>query len=270
MNVQAARIALISVLLLVGACGGPVRQKSAGPSRSGHRHAERPKARRPVARRPKPANSLPVVPKLYAVQTQDPVVALTFDDGPDPANTPQVLDLLARYDSRATFFVLGEAAERYPELLRRVAASGNELGNHGWGHSRMTSLAGERLAEEIRRSSNQITQLGGQKPRSVRPPYGAFNKGVVQAANELGETVVLWSIDPRDWTNPSPGQIAGRVLGNVRPGSIILLHDGGGRRAATVRALPMILQGLRQRGYRAVPVRDLVRLGAPVSQDPGT
>lgn len=268
MHVRDAHIALISVALLVGACGGPARQGSKGQPRAAYRNPVR--VRQPVARVPTRPRPLPVIAKLYAVRTDEPVVALTFDDGPDPKNTPQILDLLARYGSHATFFVLGSAAAHYPELVRRAAANGNEVANHGWGHNRMTLLTRGRVIEEIRRGSHQITQLVEQKPRSLRPPYGAYNEGVVHAANDLGETVVLWSIDTRDWTNPPPSQIASRILGNVHPGSIILLHDGGGRRTSTVRALPMILQGLRRRGYRVVPVKDLVRLGTAVVQDPDT
>ncbi len=270
LHVQGPRIALMSVFLLVSACGGPTRQESAPLKRAAYRNPDPPRAGRPVVRVSTPPTPPPVVPKLYAVRTNKPVVALTFDDGPDPSNTPQILDLLARYGSHATFFVLGSAAERYPELIRRAVGNGNELGNHGWSHDRMTSLTRDRVIEEIRRGSHQITQLVAQKPRSLRPPYGAYNDGVVQAANELGETVVLWSIDTLDWTNPPPSQLTNRVLEDVRPGSIILLHDGGGRRAATVRALPMILQGLHRRGYQVVPVKDLVHLGTAVAQDPGT
>lgn len=270
LHVRRAGMALLSVTLLVSACSKPARQESAGKPREVLRSADPPRASQPVDHHPAPQRPLSVVPKLYAVRTNEPVVALTFDDGPDPTNTPQILDLLVRYDAHATFFVLGTAAERYPGLVRRTAANGNEVGNHGWSHHRMTSLATSAVIEDIRRGSRQITQLVDRRPDALRPPYGAYNERVVKAANDLGETVVLWSIDTHDWTNPPPSRIARRILWTVRPGSIILLHDGGGPRASTIRALPMILRGLRRRGYHVVPVKDLVRVGAAISQDPDT
>jgi hypothetical protein len=129
-----ACVALITVTLLLGACGGSARPESADQPPAVSRNADPPSTSRPAARHPAPAKPISVIPKLYAVRTEARAVALTFDDGPDPRNTPQILDLLARYHVHATFFVLGSAAKHYPGIVRRSAAGGNEIGNHGWTH----------------------------------------------------------------------------------------------------------------------------------------
>ena len=215
--------------------------RECGPAPCGFHNADPPRTSRPAARHPAPAKPISVIPKLYAVRTEARAVALTFDDGPDPRNTPQILDLLARYHVHATFFVLGSAAKHYPGIVRRSAAGGNEIGNHGWTHLHMTNLNGEQLSDQITRDANLITRLTSQRPTSFRPPYGDVNQTVVEVANALGETVVLWTYDTHDWTSPPSRVIAQRLFRKLHPGAVILLHNGGGRRGHTVR---MILEGL--------------------------
>jgi peptidoglycan/xylan/chitin deacetylase (PgdA/CDA1 family) len=178
------------------------------------------------------------------------VVYLTFDDGPTPAWTPQVLDLLARYRARATFFVVGRSAATWPGLVRRAYASGHGVGNHTWNHRRLTGLRGAGLAAEVGATSAVIGRATGARPRCLRPPYGTVDAASAYQARALGLRLTMWDVDPYDWRRPGAGVIAGRVLSRVRSGDVVLLHDGGGDRSQTVAALRQVLASLSARGFR--------------------
>jgi peptidoglycan/xylan/chitin deacetylase (PgdA/CDA1 family) len=182
-------------------------------------------------------------------------VALTFDDGPSPRYTPRVLAMLTRLHVHATFFVIGYLAATYPELVRRERRLGMAVGNHSYNHPEVPpfgDLPPRLLRDEIALSAQILAKLGGT-PALFRPPGGSTSAGLVRAAAALGQRVVLWSVDPADWSPGSSSRtIAKRVLGAVRPGSIVLLHDGGGDRSATVAALPAIVRGIRRRGLHLV------------------
>lgn len=184
-----------------------------------------------------------------------PSVALTFDDGPSPLYTPEVLAVLRRYRVPATFFLVGYHALQYPDLVRAEARAGMAVGDHSFDHPLyppFAALTAEQITTEIARGRDA---LGGLTPpvRLFRPPGGSYSPYVVAAARRLGLRVVLWSVDPADWLpGASAARIVARVLGAVRPGSIVILHDGGGNRAATVAALPAIVEGIRARGLRLV------------------
>ena len=184
-----------------------------------------------------------------------PGVALTFDDGPSPLYTPQVLDVLRRYQTPATFFVVGYHALQYPDLVRAEARAGMTVGDHSFDHPNyppFAALTTGQIDTEIARGRDALRGLA-PPPRLFRPPGGSFSPYVEAAAHRLGLRVTLWSVDPTDWAvGVSSGQIVARVLGAVRPGSIVIMHDGGGNRAATVAALPAIIAGIRARGLRLV------------------
>jgi peptidoglycan/xylan/chitin deacetylase (PgdA/CDA1 family) len=189
--------------------------------------------------------------------TLERAVALTFDDGPWPGQTPRILAMLRRLHVHATFFVIGYLAERYPQLVALERRDGMAIGNHTYNHPEVppfAQLPAQLLQDEIALGAHSLTRLGIQ-PYLLRPPGGSVSPAVVQTAQALGERVVLWSVDPTDW---SPGvtarQIARRVLGAVHPGSIVILHDGGGDRTATLRALPAIVKGIRHRGLHLVEI----------------
>ena len=182
-------------------------------------------------------------------------VALTFDDGPSPQYTPRVLAALTKLRVRATFFVIGYLAQAYPDLVRQELRVGMTVGNHSYNHPQVPPFAHlppQLLTDEIALGEQVLSRLGAQ-PRLFRPPGGSTSPQLVRAAAALGQRVVLWSVDPADWRPGSSAKaITKRVLSAVRPGSIVILHDGGGDRTATLTALPAIVRGIRHRGLRLV------------------
>lgn len=186
------------------------------------------------------------------------LVALTFDDGPSPAWTGRVLRVLEKEGVRGTFFVVGRQARRHAAIVERASAAGHLVGSHGLTHARFSRLSAARVRSEVLGSWRLLRDAAGVTSRWVRPPYGAMNDAAWREIHRLGAQVVLWDVDPRDWERPGPRTIAKRVVARVRPGSIVLLHDGGGDRSQTVRALPIIIKELRERGYEFVTVEELV------------
>jgi len=184
-------------------------------------------------------------------------VALTFDDGPSPTETPRILTLLRRLRVHATFFVVGYLADQYPQIVALEQRDGMAIGNHTYNHPEVppfAQLPPQLLRDEIALGARSISRLG-IRPRLLRPPGGSFSPAVISSAKALGERVVLWSVDPRDWSpDITARQITARVLDAVRPGSIVILHDGGGDRSATIRALPLIVKGIRHRALRLVEI----------------
>jgi peptidoglycan/xylan/chitin deacetylase (PgdA/CDA1 family) len=178
------------------------------------------------------------------------VVYLTFDDGPTPAYTPPILALLARYQARATFFVIGRNAAAHPELVRQEHAAGHGVGNHTWNHRRLTDLGGGRLEAEVDATSAVIGRATGTPVRCLRPPYATVDAAGAARARARGLRLVLWDVDSNDWRRPGAAAIAGRVLGQVGSGDVVLLHDGGGNRTQTVAALEQVLASLSARGFR--------------------
>jgi peptidoglycan/xylan/chitin deacetylase (PgdA/CDA1 family)/sulfur carrier protein ThiS len=178
-------------------------------------------------------------------------VALTFDDGPWPDSTQQILDILKKYDVPATFFVIGRQAEARPELIHAELDAAMDVENHSWDHPNsppFRDLTPKKIRTEIRQCRDVLRDLGAD-PTLFRPPGGSYSDKMVDIADKLGERLVLWAVDPRDW---APGatakRIAKTVLDTVKPGAIILLHDGGGDRSATVEALPKIIRRIKKMG----------------------
>lgn len=186
-------------------------------------------------------------------------VALSFDDGPHPVLTDQILEILARYDARATFFPIGLSASGLGRLLAKGAAAGHEIGNHTWSHPYLPDLSSAGLREQIERTSDAITSATGARPSLARPPYGSLTAEVLDKWTGFDERIALWDVDSADWARPGADAIADKVLGEVRPGSIVLMHDGGGDRSQTVQALPRIIEGCLERGYRLATVPELLR-----------
>ncbi|WP_433007582.1 polysaccharide deacetylase family protein [Kribbella sp. CA-294648] len=176
-------------------------------------------------------------------------VALTFDDGPDPAYTPKILDILDEYGAKATFFAVGKEVERAPELTRRVHDRGHDVQNHTWSHPDLRKLSWASFQQQVEATDGLILEQTDTTPRCLRPPYGGINSIVKKRATALGKKLVLWTLDSRDWSRPGEAAIVQRVLTGVQDGSVLLFHDGGGDRSQTVAALPTILKTLKEKGY---------------------
>jgi peptidoglycan/xylan/chitin deacetylase (PgdA/CDA1 family) len=188
-------------------------------------------------------------------------VALTFDDGPDPAWTPRVLDLLAEKRVRGSFFLVGERAARAPEVVRRIAAEGHEVASHAWSHRSLWRLGPRATESEVGRTHELLTALTGQAPRHFRPPWGMVNAALYGALRRHGERLVFWSLQP-EGLRPVPAERqAHHVLERAHPGAIVDLHDAEGTPRAPERllaALPPMIDGLGDAGYELVTVAELL------------
>jgi peptidoglycan/xylan/chitin deacetylase (PgdA/CDA1 family) len=186
-----------------------------------------------------------------------PAVALTFDDGPWPTTTRRILGVLHRMRAKATFFVIGYLAKRYPALIRAERSAGMAIGSHSWDHPEpFGALHPRRLRDEMQLVSGMLRRRFGLRVTVFRSPGGSTTPAVVTTASRLGMRVVNWNVDPRDWSSgATPRSIVRAVLSNVEPGSIVDLHDGGGDQRATVKALPAIIRGIRRMGLKLVALR---------------
>lgn len=191
------------------------------------------------------------VPAPVTPDDDGDVVYLTFDDGPSPDYTPQILDVLARHDARATFFVVGSLAQAYPDIIQRTAAEGHTLANHAWNHEDLAGLSREAFDETISRTQ---AVLGDLAAPCLRPPYGSIDAFTREWAASHGLTLMTWDASPRDWLRPPAEEIADYIVEWARPGVVLLMHDGGGDRSRTVQGLDMALERLADRGLRYEPV----------------
>jgi len=184
-----------------------------------------------------------VIRRTSSVASGQKAAALTFDDGPD-SYTSQILAVLAQKGVPATFFVLGGNASAQPSLIQKIRDGGHQIENHTWSHPDLTRLSADQIRSEIKRTSDL---LGGCN--FLRPPYGSYNNTVTTVAGELGLRLALWDVDTRDWESKNRDAIINRFKAEIKPGAIILMHDGGGDRSATVAALPAIIDWLLANGY---------------------
>jgi peptidoglycan-N-acetylglucosamine deacetylase len=192
---------------------------------------------------------------ITRLRTNVRAVALTFDDGPNPEATPQILEALAARRVKATFFVLGRHAEMWPELVARVAAEGHSIGNHGYYHRKLHFKSPRYVHEDLALGTQAIEQASGIHPRLFRAPHGFRSPWVTAIAGSLGQRTVGWSLGVWDSDRPGVEAIADRTVNGARPGSILLLHDGdgydpAGDRTQTARAVPLIVDRLLDAGYR--------------------
>jgi peptidoglycan-N-acetylglucosamine deacetylase len=213
------------------------------------------------------------------------IVALTYDDGPNPPYTLRILDVLDREHVHATFFLVGRAVAAYPSVVAREARSGDALGNHTWDHAHLIVMNAAEVRESLTRTDAAIYAASGIHTNLMRPPFGARDWLVLDEARRMGYTPVMWSVPlARDWEYPSPYVIAARVLPYVRDGSIIVLHDGNRGQLCTnirtahvcdrqsdIEATQLIIEALKKRGYRFVTVPELIAIkGAMHTPSPGT
>jgi len=189
-------------------------------------------------------------------------IALTFDDGPQPTYTPEILDILAEHHAQATFFVLGIYAKKYPQIIRRQIAEGHEIAIHSWAHGNYTHMSAATMASDIARCQQLLHSIAGA-PVSLnwfRPPYGAKNATVERVIAEAGLRIAMWSVDPADWRQPGSTAIYQHVMSRAHSGAVVLMHDGPAHREGTVKALRRIIPGLQKRGYQLVTMSQLAGL----------
>lgn len=185
-------------------------------------------------------------------------IAITFDDGPHPQNTPRLLDILAARNVKATFYVIGRSVDLHPGVLRRTVAEGHEIGNHSHTHRLLSKLSESEVRQEMQRCQDAVGRAAGVRMRTMRPPYG----GLLQSQREMvhrefGYPTILWSVDPLDWKRPGPSVVTSRILSGTTAGGIVLAHD---LHSQTVDAMPATLDGLLRRGFKFVTVSQLIAM----------
>ncbi len=201
---------------------------------------------------------------LWSVTTNQKVVALTFDDGPDPKYTPKLLEIAKAKGVKLTFFLVGKNVAAHPELAQAEVAQGHAVGNHTWDHWTMTGLNERRSRSEITRCQEELDRVCGPRPHLLRPPKGKWDDDTYQAASSLGYTIVLWSLELEHHPKHSAQELARRTAGLVRPGTIILADDGEANQVAdrtkTLQAVTLLIDELQRQGYRFVTIPELVEL----------
>lgn len=194
---------------------------------------------------------------IRQVPTTHKVVAFTFDDGPHPGTTPELLKVLREKGVKATFFILGRNAEVYGDLLKQVIADGHEIGNHGYSHQFLHQIPMEQYLGEIERNELLLAKVG-VKPVLFRPAGGGYNDLLVSKLQEKGYTTVMWTVDTRDWSRPPVSQVIKIASENMRPGNIFLFHDGQDK-MPTPQAVGQLIDQFRAQGYQFVTISELLQ-----------
>jgi len=204
---------------------------------------------------------------IYCVPSCEKIAALTFDDGPSPDWTPKILDALKEENIKATFFMLGKHVEEYPEVARRVAAEGHEIGNHTYDHHVLVYYKPEELDKEIKEAQEAIYKATGMITKYFRPPKAWLTSNEKKQIRSMGYETILWSLNSKDWVTFHDKQITSYILRHIRPGDIILFHDSGGvfrpeggSRRQTVKTISRLAGKLREKGYRFVTISELLSL----------
>lgn len=184
------------------------------------------------------------------------LIALTFDDGPDPDVTPQILKTLKKHEAKATFFMLVNSAEKYPKIAKQVANNGHEIANHTYTHVNLAKVKRSRIEKELAHAKEKLESITERPVKLFRPPYGEYNQAVVEVAHNSEQHIIMWSVDPQDWRHKNKNKIYQNIMQSSNPGSIVLMHD---IHQATADALPKILKDLKEQGYEFVTVSELLK-----------
>ena len=192
---------------------------------------------------------------IYNVKTEEKKIAISFDAAWGNEETQSLIDILKQYNVKTTFFVVGAWVDKYPESVKALSDAGHEVCNHSNTHPHMPKLSGEDMKKQISACNEKVKSVTGKSPALFRPPYGDYNNTVVKSVQELNMYPIQWDVDSLDWKNPTPQQITERVTSKVKPGSIVLFHNGAKN---TPAALPSVLKTLQSQGYSIVPVSQLI------------
>ena len=256
----------IGIIMSTGQSGCSVISKDSNPSALTSPGSSQGPAAAPttVGAITNPDSPLPKVPppgahvRYSQVQTDQMVLAMTFDDGPHPVNTPKLLDLLKARNIKATFFVVGERVKMHPEIVRRILAEGHEVANHTWTHPSLVKLSDAQIRSEFQRTADAIWDAAQYRPHLMRPPFGATSKRIEQwVYNEFGYSSIIWSVDPNDWRRPGVQVVAHRLVAGAHKGAIMLAHD---IHAPTIEAMPQVFDQLLAKGYKFLTVSQLINL----------
>lgn len=195
---------------------------------------------------------------FYGLRLRKKRIAITFDDGPDPRFTPVILHILKAHHAKATFFIIGSSARRFPGMVSQISGDGHEIGNHTDTHPPADQITDR----EVSKCDFTLWALTGLRPTLFRPPRGTLDDRLLEIAARTNHIIAMWSwdTDTRDWSRPGYRTIVNHAVQNAHPGDIVLFHDGGGHRKQTVRALPIVLERLSKEGYRFVTVSELLRM----------
>ncbi len=197
-----------------------------------------------------------------------PYIAMTYDDGPHAQNTPRLLDMLKQRGIKATFYMVGQCAAEYPQIVKRIAAEGHEVANHSWSHPQLTKLSDDGVKQQLQQTHDAIVAGGGVAPKTMRPPYGAFSERQKRwAFGEMGYRTILWDVDPLDWKYRNAARVEAEILKHTVAGSIILTHD---IHKSTVDAMPSTLDALTAKGFKFVTVSQLLAMDRPLPPKPKT
>jgi peptidoglycan/xylan/chitin deacetylase (PgdA/CDA1 family) len=199
---------------------------------------------------------------ITEVFTSQKAVAITFDDGPNPIYTPQVLEIFAKAEGKATFFMIGEQMNDHPEIVKLVADQGHEIGNHTYSHPKLSELTPEDCFSEIERTEQMIRELTGQAPAVFRPPYLDYNHDTISVAQNKGYSMIgALNLGAQDWEQPGVEHILSASRKCVKNGSILIFHDGYGDRSQTIQAVQLLVSELKSEGYQLLTVSELLNLG---------
>jgi peptidoglycan-N-acetylglucosamine deacetylase len=195
------------------------------------------------------------------IPTSQRAVAITFDDGPNPVYTPQVLEIFSEAKGKATFFMIGEEMRNHPEVVKQVAAAGHEIGNHTFTHPKLSQLNTAECLAEIEQTEKLIEELAGRKPVVFRPPYLDYNQDTLSLLQQKGyPTIGALNLEAQDWEQPGVGHIVQKSREAVKDGGILIFHDGYGDRSQTIEAVRILVSELTSQGYQLVTVSELLAL----------
>ncbi|MFN6220322.1 MAG: polysaccharide deacetylase family protein [Aphanizomenon sp.] len=206
-----------------------------------------------------PSNFQGIVISEAKLPPEKKVIALTFDDGPWPNTTAKVLDILKKNRIKSTFFVVGQNVKNYPDLTKQIVADGHIIANHTW-HHWYHQMNAQAAAYEVANTTDIIYQTTGVRTSLFRPPGGIMNNGVAAYAKNNKYAVIMWSADSMDYSRPAVPRLMNNIFREAKPGGIVLMHDGGGDRSHTVKALPEIISRFRKQGYEFVTVPELLEM----------
>lgn len=192
---------------------------------------------------------------IYCVDKEEKKASLSFDAAWGNEDTAQLIEILGKYNVKATFFVVGEWVDKYPESVKQLSDAGHEIMNHSDTHPHMSQLNSEQILKEINSCNQKIADITGVTPILHRPPYGEYNNTLIETLDGIGMYAIQWDVDSLDWKDLSPNEIFNRVSKNVQPGSIILFHNAAKH---TPAALPSIIEYLQEQGYELVPISELI------------